>query len=66
MLDKTRACRLNVDFDNAFMAFVKARNSNVNKEIKAAIVAQLAFYFFSSRFSNEKAAFFGPTRDLES
>ena len=42
MLDKTRACRLNVDFDREFMAFVKARNSNVNKEIKAAITAHMA------------------------
>ena len=41
MFDRTRTCRLNPEFDDEFMAFIKKRGSNINREIKAAITADM-------------------------
>tara|TARA_B100001059_G_C17508579_1_gene414634 strand:+ start:485 stop:649 length:165 start_codon:yes stop_codon:yes gene_type:complete len=41
MFDRTRTCRLNPEFDDEFMAFIKKRGSNINREIKAAITAHM-------------------------
>ena len=37
MLCRNRTVRLKPDFDKEFMAFIKKRGSNVNREIQAAI-----------------------------
>ncbi len=39
--DQVRACRLNVDVDRELMSLVKKRNSNVNRELQAAIKTHL-------------------------
>ena len=41
MFDRTRTCRLKPEFDDEFIAFIKKRGSNINREIKAAIKAHM-------------------------
>ncbi len=42
--DVTRACRLNKGIDRELVRFVKEKNTNVNRVIKAALTEYLAIH----------------------